>query len=166
MIDIKLIRENPDFVKENIKKKFQDEKLPLVDEVRDLDEKYRAAKQHGDDLRAERNRVSKQIGALMREGKKEDAEACKQRVKDVDKELETLEVEENNMQEEIRKRMRRSLIRLFPSARTTVRMLSCRNSVSRLFRILRSRITRISWSLSMVWIWTVHVRRQATASTT
>ncbi|MCI6755151.1 MAG: serine--tRNA ligase [Lachnospiraceae bacterium] len=105
MIDIKLIRENPDFVKENIKKKFQDEKLPLVDEVRDLDEKYRAAKQHGDDLRAERNRVSKQIGALMREGKKEDAEACKQRVKDVDKELETLEVEENNMQEEIRKRM-------------------------------------------------------------
>ena len=64
-----------------------------------------AAKQHGDDLRAERNRVSKQIGALMREGKKEDAEACKQRVKDVDKELETLEVEENNMQEEIRKRM-------------------------------------------------------------
>ncbi|WP_102341857.1 serine--tRNA ligase [Galactobacillus timonensis] len=105
MIDIKLIRENPDFVKENIKKKFQDEKLPLVDEVRDLDEKYRAAKQHGDDLRAERNRVSKQIGALMREGKKEDAESCKQRVKDVDKELETLEVEENNMQEEIRKRM-------------------------------------------------------------
>ena len=105
MIDIKLIRENPDFVKENIKKKFQDEKLPLVDEVRDLDEKYRAAKQHGDDLRAERNRVSKQIGALMREGKKEDAEACKQRVKDVDKELETLKVEENNMQEEIRKRM-------------------------------------------------------------
>lgn len=105
MIDIKLIRENPDFVKENIKKKFQDEKLPLVDEVRDLDEKYRAAKQHGDDLRAERNRVSKQIGALMREGKKEDAEVCKQRVKDVDKELETLEVEENNMQEEIRKRM-------------------------------------------------------------
>ena len=105
MIDIKLIRENPDFVKENIKKKFQDEKLPLVDEVRDLDEKYRAAKQHGDDLRAERNRVSKQIGALMREGKKEDAEACKQRVKDVDKELGTLEVEENNMQEEIRKRM-------------------------------------------------------------
>lgn len=105
MIDIKLIRENPDFVKENIKKKFQDEKLPLVDEVRDLDEKYRAAKQHGDDLRAERNRISKQIGALMREGKKEDAEACKQRVKDVDKELETLEVEENNMQEEIRKRM-------------------------------------------------------------
>lgn len=105
MIDIKLIRENPDFVKENIKKKFQNEKLPLVDEVRDLDEKYRAAKQHGDDLRAERNRVSKQIGALMREGKKEDAEACKQRVKDVDKELETLEVEENNMQEEIRKRM-------------------------------------------------------------
>ena len=65
MIDIKLIRENPDFVKENIKKKFQDEKLPLVDEVRDLDEKYRAAKQHGDDLRAERNRVSKQIGALF-----------------------------------------------------------------------------------------------------
>lgn len=105
MIDIKLIRENPDFVKENIKKKFQGEKLPLVDEVRDLDEKYRAAKQHGDDLRAERNRVSKQIGALMREGKKEDAEACKQRVKDVDKELETLEVEENNMLEEIRKRM-------------------------------------------------------------
>jgi seryl-tRNA synthetase len=105
MIDIKLIRENPELVKENIKKKFQDEKLPLVDEVRELDVQFRQTKQHGDDLRAERNRTSKQIGALMREGKKDEAEACKQRVKDVDKELLSLEETENHLQEEIRRRM-------------------------------------------------------------
>ena len=69
MIDIKLIRENPEVVKENIKKKFQDEKLVLVDEVIELDKANRAAKQRGDDLRAERNRISKQIGLLMREGR-------------------------------------------------------------------------------------------------
>lgn len=105
MIDIKLIRENPEAVKENIRKKFQDEKLPLVDEVREMDQSYRAAKTQGDALRAERNRVSKEIGLLMRKGMKEEAEASKTHVKEVDKKLEQLEVEEEKLQQEIRERM-------------------------------------------------------------
>ena len=80
MIDIKFLRENPDIVKENIKKKFQDEKLPLVDEVIVLDEEVRKAKQEGDNLRAARNKISKEIGALMGQGKKEEAESKKAEV--------------------------------------------------------------------------------------
>lgn len=105
MIDIKLIRENPEAVKENIRKKFQDEKLPLVNEVREMDQRYRAAKTQGDALRAERNRVSKEIGLLMRKGMKEEAEASKTHVKEVDAKLEQLEAEEENLQQEIRERM-------------------------------------------------------------
>ena len=75
MIDIKFLRENPEVVKENIRKKFQDEKLSLVDEVIALDAESRKAKQEADDLRASRNRISKEIGALMGQGKKEEAEA-------------------------------------------------------------------------------------------
>lgn len=105
MIDIKLIRENPEAVKENIRKKFQDEKLPLVDEVREMDQRYRAAKTQGDALRAERNRVSKEIGLLMRKGMKEEAEVSKTHVKEVDAKLEQLEAEEENLQQEIRERM-------------------------------------------------------------
>ena len=74
MIDIKFLRANPDIVKENIKKKFQDQKLPLVDKVIELDAQYRDAKAKGDALRAKRNSVSKQIGALMAQGKKDEAE--------------------------------------------------------------------------------------------
>ena len=70
MIDLKFLRENPDAVKENIKKKFQDHKLPLVDEVIELDKQSRAAQQEADNLRANRNTISKQIGVLMKEGKK------------------------------------------------------------------------------------------------
>ena len=77
MIDIKLLRENPDLVKENIKKKFQDDKLKLVDEVLDLDEKLRSFKTEGDNLRSKRNKTSKEIGALMAQGKKEAAEDAK-----------------------------------------------------------------------------------------
>ena len=77
MIDIKFLRENPEVVKENIRKKYQDEKLPLVDEVIALDTESRKAKQEADDLRASRNRISKEIGALMGQGKKEEAEAKK-----------------------------------------------------------------------------------------
>ena len=74
MIDIKFLRENPELVKENIKKKFQDEKLVLVDEVAAMDKEYRAAKTKGDSLRADRNRISKEIGGFMKQGKKEEAE--------------------------------------------------------------------------------------------
>ena len=80
MLDIKFVRENPDIVKENIKKKFQDSKLPLVDEVIELDAKNRAAQQEADELRASRNKLSKQIGALMAQGKKDEAEAVKAEV--------------------------------------------------------------------------------------
>ena len=74
MIDIKLIRENRELVKENIKKKFQDEKLPLVDEVFELDKEVREAKLKGDNLRSEKNNLSKSIGTLMKDGKKDEAE--------------------------------------------------------------------------------------------
>ncbi|MCI5722456.1 MAG: serine--tRNA ligase [Erysipelotrichaceae bacterium] len=105
MIDINLIRENPEVVKENIKKKFQDEKLVLVDEVRQMDADYRAAKTKGDNLRGERNKISKQIGLFMRDKNIEAAEQAKQSVKDIDQELEDLEVKENELAEEIKKRM-------------------------------------------------------------
>ena len=105
MLDIKFVRENPELVKENIKKKFQDEKLVLVDEVIELDKANRTAKQRGDDLRAERNRISKQIGILMREGKKDEAEETKKKVKEFDQELQDLEIKESEYTEEIKKRM-------------------------------------------------------------
>ena len=105
MIDIKLIRENPELVKENIKKKFQDEKLPLVDEVIQLDKDVREAKGKGDALRAERNRISKEIGFLMKQGKKEEAEAAKTQVKEMGDEMEALEKREAELAEEIKNRM-------------------------------------------------------------
>ena len=105
MIDINLIRENPDLVKENIKKKFQDEKLVLVDEVQSLDAEYRAAKTRGDTLRGERNKISKQIGLYMRDKNIEAAEQAKKSVKDMDAELESLEVKEAKLAEEIKNRM-------------------------------------------------------------
>ena len=80
MIDIKFLRENPDVVKENIKKKFQDHKLVLVDEVIDLDKKNREAQLKGDNLRAERKNLSNEIGNLMKQGKKEEAEEVKAKV--------------------------------------------------------------------------------------
>ena len=105
MIDIKLIRENKDLVKENIKKKFQDEKIVLVDEVYELDKQVRDLKQKGDNLRSERNNVSNEIGSLMREQKKEEAEEKKKRVGEINKELTSIEEEEAKINEEIRTRM-------------------------------------------------------------
>ncbi len=105
MIDIKLIRENPELVKENIRKKFQDEKLPLVDEVAAFDKEVREVKQKGDALRAERNKKSKEIGGLMRDGKKEEAEAVKAEVKAMGDEMERLEKREAELNEEIKQRM-------------------------------------------------------------
>ena len=105
MIDIKLIRENPELVKENIKKKFQDEKLVLVDEVKKLDEDYRALKSKQDDLRGQRNTLSKQIGALMGQGKKDEAEQVKKQVKTIGDEIEANVAKEAELEEEIKKRM-------------------------------------------------------------
>ena len=105
MIDIKLIRENKDLVKENIRKKFQDEKLPLVDEVEALDKEFREFKQKGDNLRALRNSKSNEIGALMREGKKEDAEKVKAEVSNYGNEIEELTKREEELEQQIRKIM-------------------------------------------------------------
>ena len=105
MIDIKFLRENPDAVKENIKKKFQESKLPMVDEVIELDKQSRAAKAEADDLRNQRNKISKEIGALMAQGKKEEAEAVKKKVAELAQRLAELEPMEEELQEKITKIM-------------------------------------------------------------
>ena len=105
MIDLKFLRENPDLVKENIKKKFQDHKLPLVDEVIEYDKKAREAQQEADDLRAKKNQVSKQIGALMAQGKKEEAEEVKREVAKNAARLAELEKQEPQVREELKKKM-------------------------------------------------------------
>ena len=104
MLDIKFLRENPEIVKENIKKKFQDEKLPLVDEAIKLDEDRRSYQQQSDDLKSERNKISKQIGTLMAQGKKEEAEEIKNKVKhhgDKISELDRLQSEASSRLQEI-----------------------------------------------------------------
>ena len=105
MIDIKFLRENPDVVKQNIKNKFQDSKLPLVDEVIEFDKKLRAVKQEADQLRANRNKFSKQIGALYGQGKKEEAEEMKKLVTEQGDRLAELEKQEAELQEEVTSRM-------------------------------------------------------------
>ena len=102
MIDIKFLRENPDIVKENIKKKFQDRKLPLVDEVIELDKKRRENQAEADDIRAEKNKISKEIGALMAQGKKEEAEAVKAKVAESAKRLAELEALQPELDEKVR----------------------------------------------------------------
>ena len=101
MIDIKFLRENPDVVKDNIRKKFQNHKLILVDEIISLDVKNRKAQLDGDNLRAERKQLSNKIGGLMKEGKKEEAENIKRQVQEINKKLEENEVLENKYAEEI-----------------------------------------------------------------
>ena len=105
MLDIKFVRANPDAVKENIKKKFQDEKIPMVDEVIEFDAKYRAAKTRCDELRAQRNKKSKEIGGLMAKGQKDEAEKVKAEVKAMADEMTKLEEDEKVFAEEVKNRM-------------------------------------------------------------
>ena len=105
MLDIRFVRQNPEIVKENIRKKFQDEKLPLVDEVIELDEKLRSAKNRGDELRKIRNDVSREIGGYMKAGEKDKAEEAKKKVAEIADELEALEKQEEECQAELTKRM-------------------------------------------------------------
>ena len=105
MIDIKFLRENPEAVKENIRKKFQESKLELVDEVIALDEEVRKTQQEADDIRASRNKISKEIGALMSQGKKEEAESKKAEVSANAARLAQLEEKENELREKIKKDM-------------------------------------------------------------
>ena len=105
MIDIKLIRENKDLVKENIKKKFQDEKLPLVDEIFDLDIEVRDAKLKGDNLRSEKNKLSSEIGNLMKNGEKAKAEEIKKKIGEMDAQIKILEISESKKNELIKEKM-------------------------------------------------------------
>ena len=105
MLDIKFVRENPDVVKENIKKKYQDEKLELVDKVIELDKKSRELKTNGDNLRSERKKISDEIGMLFKNGKKEEAEMAKSKVADINNQLVSMEEEEVELNKEIRKIM-------------------------------------------------------------
>lgn len=105
MLDIKFVRANPDIVKENIKKKFQDEKLPLVDEVISLDQKIRELKQEGDELRKERNTTSSQIGILMREKKLDEVDEKKKRVTEINSKLVNIEKEENELSISLKEKM-------------------------------------------------------------
>ena len=105
MLDIKFVRENPDAVKENIKKKFQDHKLQLVDEAVAIDAELRAAKTEADELRANRNKASKEIGGLMAQGKKDEAEAAKKRVTEFADRLAALEAKEAELTEKLTKNM-------------------------------------------------------------
>ncbi len=105
MLDIKFVRENPEIVKQNIRNKFQEDKLPLVDEVIELDARRRAAQQEGDDLRSNRKKIAKQIGALMKQGKKEEAEQVKQQVNHDAQRLNELETEERELAQKVKKIM-------------------------------------------------------------
>lgn len=105
MIDIELIRNNKDIVKENIKKKFQDEKLPIVDEVYELDKQYRNAKLEGDNLRSEKNKLSGEIGNLMREGKTSEADEIKKKVSENNQKIAELEIREQELESVIREKM-------------------------------------------------------------
>ena len=105
MLDLKFVRENPEAVKQNIRNKFQDSKLPLVDEVIELDSQNRMAKQEADTLRADRNKISKQIGALMGQGKREEAEEMKKKVTEASDHLAALEEKERELEEKIKKIM-------------------------------------------------------------
>ena len=155
MIDIKLIRENPDLVRENIRKKFQDSKLPLVDEVIALDIENRNTKKEAEALRAEKNKVSKSIGALMAKGKKEEAEAMKKKVSEQADRLKELEEKEVELGEKVKKIMMTIPNIIDPSVPMTVKMWKFKDMVNQLFLILRFLITQKLWKLLMVLIWTV-----------
>ena len=105
MLDIKFVRENSELVKENIKKKFQDQKLPLVDEVIDLDSKIRSLKQEGDKLRQDRNKISDEIGALFRDKKQDEANKKKQEVVEINTKLEKIEEEEASLSASLKEKM-------------------------------------------------------------
>ena len=104
MLDIKFVRNNPEVVKQNIKNKFQDDKLPLVDEVIELDQRNREIKQEVEALRADKNQISKQIGACMAQGKKEEAEELKKKVQENAERVEALSKEEKEVEAKIKQR--------------------------------------------------------------
>ena len=168
MIDIKFLRENPDVVRQNIKNKFQDEKLPLVDKAIELDKENRDIKQEVEALKAERNKASKQIGGLMQQGKKEEAEQVKQKVASSGARIDELSAREKEVEEELKSVMMVIPNIIDPSVPIgkddsenveiekfgepvvpdfEPRTLRLKNSASLSSRILRFPITQISWNL-------------------
>ena len=132
MLDIRFLRENPEVVKQNIRNKFQDNKLPMVDEVIELDKRNREIKQEVEALRAERNKISKMIGGLMKEGKREEAEEAKKQVTANAETVERLSAEEKEVEEKIKKIMMTiPLIHLFRLEKMTVKMWKYRNMANR-----------------------------------
>ena len=167
MIDIKFLRENPDAVKENIKKKFQDYKLPLVDQVIELDEQSRAVKKQADELRSNRNKISKQIGSLMAQGKREEAMALKEEVTKQAQQLAELEKQESDLSAKVTEIMMQIPNIIDPSVpigRMTVRMLKLRSSAIRLYLILKFLITQKLWKNSMVSTLILQERLRVTVS--
>lgn len=167
MIDLKFLRENPEVVKQNIKNKFQDHKLPLVDEVIELDAKARAVQQEADDLRASRNKLSKQIGQLMGQGKKDEAEAVKAQVNANAARLAELEEQEKELQEKVTRIMMTIPNIIDPSVpigKDDSCNVEIENLAIRSYRISRSHITQTSWSVSMVLILMRQEKLQETVS--
>lgn len=168
MLDIKLIRSNPELVKENIKKKFQDEKLPLVDEVLELDAQFRASKGRGDELRQQRNTISKEIGKLMSQGKKDEAQEVKKQVQAIAGELEEMERKEAEMTAEIRKRMLvipNLIDDSVPIGKDDSENVEVRALASLWCPTSRFPTTPRLWSASGASTWTAPARPAATAST-
>ena len=150
MLDIKFVRENPDAVRENIKKKFQDEKLPLVDEVIALDQKSRETQREADDLRATRNKISKEIGALMSQGKKEEAEKIKAQVANDGERIKELEKIQHEVDDELRAKMMvipQMIDESVPIGEDDSKNVEI-EKFGEPFVPLRSRITPISWRSS------------------
>lgn len=147
MLDIKLIRENPELVKENIKKKFEDKKLPLVDEVLELDAKKREVNTRANELRATRNKVSKEIGMLMGQGKREEAEAKKALVNQQAEELKALEEQEAALGKALTERMMKIpniVDASVPVGRDDSENVEVQQFGEQTHPILRCRTTRIS----------------------
>ena len=183
MIDIKFLRNNPEIVKENIRKKFQDRKLPLVDEVIELDKQSRAAQQEAGELRASRNKISKSIGALMAQGKKEEAEEMKKKVAEQADRLAELEKLEAELQEKVTKIMMVIPNIIDPSVpigkddseNVEVQKygepvvpdfeIPYHTDIMERFRILKSPTTPILWSASTASTWTAPGRLPAMVST-
>jgi seryl-tRNA synthetase len=166
MIDIKFLRENPEIVKQNIKNKFQEHKLHLVDEVIELDAQARAAQQEADELRSKKNKIAKQIGALMGQGKKEEAEAVKAEVAGISARLAELEPEEKALQEKVTQIMMNIPNIIDPSVPIGKDDSSrSRSLASRSFLILRFHIIQISWNALTALILRALERLLETAST-
>lgn len=148
MLDIKFLRSNPELVKENIKKKFQDQKLMLVDEVIALDKEYRDSKTRCDYLRSQRNTISRQIGALMGKGQREEAEQAKTQVTAMAKELEELAQKETELEAQIRQRMLvipNIIDDSVPIGKDDSENVEWNALAERQFRILKFLITLTSW---------------------